>query len=167
MVASSALEALVRLISQYREQSKPITKYIGAVLCQKLVRRLCDNCKLGFEPPPQLLKQLGIPAGRVGMLYQPFIPPPIEQQVDENGRPAPITPCHICGGRGYYGRIAVFELLTPGDQLKASLLKTQDQGQLAQIAKAEGHRGIQAEAVLTVARGLTSLDELKRVFAKK
>ena len=155
------------LIAQYREQSKPITKFIGAVLCQKLVRRLCDNCKLGFEPPPQLLKQLGIPAGRVGMLYQPFIPPPIEQQVDENGRPAPITPCHVCGGRGYYGRIGIFELLTPGDQLKASLLKTQDQGQLSQIAKAEGHRGIQAEAVLTVARGLTSLDELKRVFAKK
>ncbi len=37
----------------------------------------------------------------------------------------------------------------------------------AQVAKSEGHRGIQAEAVLTVARGLTSLDELKRVFSKK
>ncbi len=167
MVGNSALETLVRFIGQYREQSKQITQYIGAVLCQKLVRRLCDNCKLGYEPTPQLLQQIGIPAGRVGMLYQPFIPPPIEEQVDENGRPAPITPCHVCGGRGYYGRIGIFELLTPGDQLKASLLKTQDLGQLSQIAKAEGFRGIQAEAVLTVARGLTSLDELKRAFAKK
>jgi type II secretory ATPase GspE/PulE/Tfp pilus assembly ATPase PilB-like protein len=167
MVADNAMEALVRLMSQYRELSKPITHFVGAVLSQKLVRRLCDNCKVGFEPPPQLVKQLGIPDGRVGMLYQPFIPPPIEQQVDENGRPAPITPCHVCGGRGYYGRIAIFELLTPGDQLKQALRKTQDLGQLAQVAKSEGHRGIQAEAVLTVARGLTSLDELKRVFAKK
>lgn len=167
MVANSALEGLVRFINQYREQSKAICGAIGAVLCQKLVRRLCDNCKLGFEPPPQLLKQIGIPAGRVAMLYQPFIPPPIEEQVDENGRPAPITPCHICGGRGYFGRIGIFELLTPGDQLKATLLKTQDLGQLTQVAKSEGHRGIQAEAVLTVARGLTSLDELKRVFSKK
>jgi type II secretory ATPase GspE/PulE/Tfp pilus assembly ATPase PilB-like protein len=167
MVADNGTEALVRLLSQYRELSKPITQLVGAVLSQKLVRRLCDNCKIGFEPPPQLVKQLGIPDGRVGMLYQPFIPPPIEQQVDENGRPAPITPCHVCGGRGYYGRIAIFELLTPGDQLKEALRKTQDLGQLAQVAKSEGHRGIQAEAVLTVARGLTSLDELKRVFAKK
>ena len=167
MVADSAMDGLTRFVSQYRESAKEISQLIGAVLNQKLVRRLCDNCKLGFEPPPQLLKQLGIPAGRVGMLYQPFIPPPIEQQVDENGRPAPITPCHVCGGRGYYGRIAIFELLTPTDLLRATLRKTQDQSQLAQVAKSEGHRGLQAEAVLTVARGLTSLDELKRVFAKK
>ncbi len=167
MVAESALAGLVQLIGKYPSMAKEIVTHIGAVLGQRLVRRLCDNCKLGFEPNPQLLKQLGIPPGRVAMLYQPFIPPPPEQQVDENGRPAPITPCHVCQGRGYFGRIAVFELLIPGDQLRAALLKTRDLTQLAQIAKNEGHRGIQAEAILTVARGLTSLEELKRVFAKK
>jgi type II secretory ATPase GspE/PulE/Tfp pilus assembly ATPase PilB-like protein len=167
MVATSAIETLTNMLSKYPEMTPQIAQLMGAVLCQKLVRRLCDNCKIGYEPPPQLLKQLGIPAGRVAMLYQPFIPPPIEQQVDENGRPAPITPCHICGSRGYFGRIAIFELLIPGDQLRTALTKTKDLGQLAQIAKSEGHRGIQAEAVLTVARGLTSLDELKRVFSRQ
>lgn len=167
MVADSAMQAMTNFLARYKQAAPSIVGTIGAVLCQKLVRRLCDNCKLGYEPPPQLLKQLGIPQGRVALLYQPFIPPPIEQQVDENGRPAPITPCHICGGRGYYGRIAIFELLTPGDQLRGALLKTQDLTQLGQIAKSEGHRGIQAEAVLSVARGLTSLDELKRVFSKR
>jgi type II secretory ATPase GspE/PulE/Tfp pilus assembly ATPase PilB-like protein len=101
------------------------------------------------------------------MLYQPFIPPPPEEQVDENGNPAPITPCHVCNGRGYHGRIAIFELLEPGDKLREAALKTKDLGKLAAIAKSEGHRALQAEAILTVARGLTSLDELKRVFAKK
>ena len=167
LVAGSAVEALVKLIAQYKESAKLIAERTGAVSNQRLIRRLCENCKVGFEPPPKLLQQLGIPAGRVAMLYKPFIPPPIEQQVDENGKPAPITPCHVCDGRGYYGRIAVFELLTPGPKLRQALLKTQDVGQLASIAKSEGHRGIQAEAVLTVARGLTSLDELKRAFAKK
>ena len=166
-VADSAMQALTNFLARYKDSAPSIVAAVGAVLSQKLVRRLCDNCKLGYEPPPQLLKQLGIPPGRVALLYQPFIPPPIEQQVDENGRPAPITPCHVCGGRGYFGRIAVFELLTPGDQLRGALLKTQDLSQLNQIAKSEGHRGIQAEAILTVARGLTSLDELKRVFAKR
>ena len=166
MIADSALAGLVQFLPKYRETAAQITKHIAAVTCQKLVRRLCDNCKVGFEPQPALLKQLGIPAGRVAMLYQPFVPPPIEQQVDENGRPAPIIPCHICGGRGYFGRIAIFELLTPGDQLRAALMKTQDMGKLTQIAKAEGHRGIQSEAVLVVARGLTSLEELKRIFSK-
>ncbi len=167
LVANSAIEALTSLLARYKNSAKDIVANIGAVLNQRLVRRLCDNCKLGFEPTPQLLAQLGIPAGRVAMLYQPFIPPPIEEQVDENGNPAPITPCHVCNGRGYHGRIAIFELLQPGDKLRDALLKTQDVAQLSAIAKAEGHRAVQAEAILTVARGLTSLDELKRAFAKR
>ncbi len=167
MVADSAIGALVQMLPKYRDSAGALVKRISAVLCQKLVRRLCDQCKVGFEPQPQLLKQLGIPAGRVAMLYQPFVPPPIEQQVDENGRPAPIPPCPACNGRGYIGRIAIFELLCPGEQLQAALMKTQDVNQLSQIAKAEGHRGIQSEAVLTVARGLTSLEELKRAFSGK
>lgn len=166
MVAPNVMQGLVSFLAKYKESAAQIAASIGAVLGQRLVRRLCDECKVGYEPTPQLLKQLGIPAGRVAMLYRPFIPPPIEQQVDENGRPAPIEPCSVCEGRGYFGRIAIYELLVPGDQLRSALLKTQDLNKLNQIAKSEGHRGIQAEAILTVARGLTSLDELKKLFAK-
>ncbi len=157
---------MTSFLARYRDSAREIAAKVGAVLNQRLVRRLCDNCKLGFEPTPQLLQQLGIPPGRVAMLYQPFIPPPIEQQVDENGNPAPIEPCHVCSSRGYHGRIAIFELLLPGPQLRDALLKTQDIGQLMAVAKSEGHRAVQAEAILTVARGLTSLDELKRIFAR-
>ena len=167
MVAPGAIEGLVAFAAKYPELRNRIADGIGGVLGQKLIRRLCDNCKVGFEPPPQLLQQLGIPVGRVGVLYQPFVPPPIEQQVDENGRPDPVIPCNHCNGRGYYGRIAIFELLVPGEQLKAALKKTQDVGKLTAIAKSEGHRGLQSEAVMTVARGLTGLDELKRAFAKR
>ncbi|QDT58236.1 Type II secretion system protein E [Stieleria bergensis] len=164
--ASSAIEGLVRLIATYPEQRQEIAQNISCVLGQRLVRRLCDNCKMGFQPTPQLLHQLGIPQGRVAMLYQPFVPPPIEQQVDENGRPAPIAPCHICHGRGYLGRVGIFELLLPGPQLRDAITKTQNLAQLAAIAKAEGFHNVQTEAVLAVARGLTGLDELKRAFAK-
>ena len=167
VVAGGAVEGLMRLVAQYPEQRQVIAEKIACVLGQRLVRRLCDNCKVGFQPPPQLLQQLGIPQGRVAMLYQPFVPPPIEEQVDENGRPAPITPCHDCQGRGYLGRIAIFELLLPGPKLRDALTKTQDFGRLTAIAKSEGFHGVQTEAVLTVARGLTSLDELKRAFARK
>ncbi len=165
--ADSALGALLTFIGRYPESRSAIAKTIGCVLHQRLVRRLCDHCKVAFEPPPKLLAQLGIPAGRVSVLYQPFVPPPIEQQVDANGRPDPIEPCHVCGGRGYYGRVGVFEMLRPGDQLRDALIKSSDAGQLASIAKSEGHRSMQSEAVMAVARGLTGLDELKRVFASR
>ncbi|WP_168565329.1 ATPase, T2SS/T4P/T4SS family [Crateriforma spongiae] len=167
MVAGNAIEAVVRLLAKYPQQTAEILKHLRGVTSQKLIRRLCENCKVGFEPPPKLLAQLGIPAGRVALLYQPFVPPPIEQQVDEKGRPAPIEPCHVCNGRGYFGRIAVFEYLQPGPKLRDAFTKTRDIAKLYAVAKAEGHKNIQAEAVLTVARGLTGLDELKRAFAKK
>jgi len=167
MVAESALSAMLTFISRYPEHRERIAKLTAAVLHQRLVRRLCDQCKVGFEPPPKLLAQLGIPQGRVAMLYQPFIPPPVEQQVDENGRPAPIPPCPACNGRGYLGRIGIFELLRPGPEFRKALMQTDDAAQLMTIAKSEGHRGAQSEAVLTVARGLTSLEEVRRVFSKR
>jgi type II secretory ATPase GspE/PulE/Tfp pilus assembly ATPase PilB-like protein len=162
--ATTAVEAAAKIAAQFPESAKLFAATMKGVLNQRIVRRLCENCKVSYQPPPALLQRLGIPAGRVTVLYQPFIPPPIEQQVDANGKPAPIQPCHVCQGRGYYGRVAIFELLTPGDKFRAALVKTQDVAQLSMIAKEEGHRSLQAEGVLTVARGLTGLDELKRVF---
>lgn len=167
IVASDAVEAAVALVAKYRSSAKEIASSLKAVVNQRLARRLCENCRQPFQPSPQLLQQLGIPQGRVGVLYQPYVPPPIEQQVDEKGNPAPIPPCHVCGGRSYIGRVGIFELLQPGPQFRAALLKTQDVNKLREIARAEGHRGLQSEAILTVARGITGLDELKRVFAAK
>ena len=164
-VATSAIAGYVETLHRFPDQIGVLADKTDAVLAQKLVRRLCDQCKVGFQPPPQLLQQLGIPPGRVAELYQPFVLPPVEQQVDEQGRPAPIEPCPECNGRGYLGRVAIFELLRPGEQLKAAVKKSRDLGQLSQIAKSEGHKTLQAEAVLTVARGLTDLNELKRAFS--
>jgi type II secretory ATPase GspE/PulE/Tfp pilus assembly ATPase PilB-like protein len=163
--ADTAVEATAKIAAQFPESRKLFASTLTAVLNQRIVRRLCEKCKVSYQPQPALLQRLGIPAGRVTMLYQPFVPPPIEQQVDANGKPAPIIPCGYCQGRSYFGRVAIFELFSPGAKFKDALLKTQDVAQLSKIAKEEGHRSLQAEAVLTVARGLTSLEELKRVFA--
>lgn len=164
--SNSAVEACARVCAQYPKAAKHFAETIKAVLNQRLVRRLCEDCKKGFQPSPALLQKLGIPPGRVTTLYQQFVMPPIEQQVDANGKPAPIPPCATCQARGYLGRIGIFELLLPGPQFRAALLKTQDIGQLTKIAQSEGFRGLQSEAILTVARGLTTLDEIKRIFAK-
>ncbi|MEL6898165.1 MAG: ATPase, T2SS/T4P/T4SS family, partial [Planctomycetota bacterium] len=99
--AGSCIEALVQVLQQYPEQADAIIDSTSMVLNQRLVRRLCENCRQAFQPPPQLLAQLRIPPGRVQFLYQPFVMPPIEQQVDANGNPAPIQPCGHCSGRSY------------------------------------------------------------------
>lgn len=165
--ANSAVEACVRFCAQYPQSAPQFAATLKAVINQRLVRRLCEDCKAAFQPSPALLAKLGIPAGRVNQLYQRFVMPPIEQQVDENGKPAPIEPCTTCRTRGYHGRVGIFELLQPGPKFRDALLKTRDVATLTKIAQAEGFRGLQSEAILTVARGLTSLDELKRLFAAK
>lgn len=165
VVAPTAVEALIKLAVTYKNQAKQLIKIAHGVCNQRLMRRLCDKCKQGFPPPPQLLQKLGIPPGRVTVLYQPFVPPPPEQRVDAKGNQIEIEICKQCEGRGYYGRIGVFEYLTVTDAIRQAVLSDPSPANVAAVAKQQGHRGLQEEAILTVALGLTSLQELQRVFA--
>ncbi|MCA9134065.1 MAG: hypothetical protein KDA45_12950, partial [Planctomycetales bacterium] len=135
------------------------------VLNQRLVRRLCTECRQPFQPSPQLLQKLGIPAGRVQSLYQPCIPPPPEQRVDANGKPLEIEICQRCDGRGYYGRAAIFELLSMNDPIRRAILQKPQAAHILPVARQHGFLSLQEEGVLAVATGLTSLPELQRVLA--
>ena len=165
VVAPTAVEALIKLAVTYKNQAKKLVKIANGACNQRLMRRLCDKCKQGFPPPPQLLQKLGIPPGRVTVLYQPFVPPPPEQRVDAKGNQIEIEICKQCEGRGYYGRIGVFEYLTINDAIRQAVLSDPTPASVAAVAKQQGHRGLQEEAILTVALGLTSLQELQRVFS--
>lgn len=165
LVAPSAVEALIKLVATYADSGKEFAKTTCGVLNQRLIRRLCLQCRQPFQPKPQLLQKLGIPAGRVQVLYQPTIPPPPEQRVDANGKPIEIEICSKCGGRGYYGRAAVFELLTVNDEIRKAVLTNPKPEYVTQVAKQHGFLSLQDEGVLAVATGLTSLQELQRVLS--
>jgi type II secretory ATPase GspE/PulE/Tfp pilus assembly ATPase PilB-like protein len=130
----------------------------------RLIRRLCPDCRQPFQPAPQLLQKLGIPAGRVSVLYQPYIPPPPEQRVDANGKPIEIPICRKCGGRGYFGRAAIFELLAMNEEIRQAMLQTPSVDAIVPIARKNGFLTLQEEGILAVATGMTSLQELQRVL---
>lgn len=165
MVAGSAVEATLKLLAAYPAESKRLIQILSGVINQRLVRRLCDKCKQAFPPSPQLLQKLGIPPGRVSALYQPFVPPPPEQRVDAKGNPIEIEICTKCNGRGYFGRMAIFELLTINDEIRKVLLQKSTAESVLQVARKQGFLTIQEEGVLAVATGATSLQELQRVLA--
>ncbi len=165
--ASSAVEALLKLMMTYKTSAKEIAKITCGVLNQRLVRRLCTECRQPFQPSPQLLQKLGIPPGRVRQLYQPTIPPPPEQRVDANGKPIEIEICSKCEGRGYFGRAAIFELLTMNDAIRQAALKSPTVDHVVKVAKEQGFLTLMEEGVLAVATGLTSLQELQRVLSPK
>ena len=166
-VASDAIEALISLVKKFPAHAKEYIPLVHAVLNQRLMRRLCDKCKQPFQPSPQLLQKLGLPADQISKLYQPFVPPPPEQRVDAKGSPIEIQICRQCNGRGYFGRMAIFELLELTDEFRAALMKNQDPEFLRPIAARLGHRNFQDEAILAVARGLTSLQELQLLMQAK
>ncbi len=168
MVATDSVDAIIKLLSTYKTEAKEIVKLLSGVLNQRLVRSLCDKCKQPFQPTPQLLQKLGIPAGRVQKLFQPTIPPPPEQRVDAKGNPIEIEICKKCNGRGYYGRMAIFELLTVDDKLRQVILKSAgNPDAIRQFAKQNGHLGFQEEGILACALGMTSLQEIQKMMAAK
>lgn len=167
LVANSAIEAMLRLMATYKSSSKEIVKTMCGVVNQRLIRRLCTTCRQPFQPSPQLLQKLGIPPGRVQVLYQPTIPPPPEQRVDANGKPVEIPICPQCNGRGYFGRAAIFELLVIQDEIRQAFMQNPTPEHILRVARQHGFLSIQEEGVLAVATGLTSLQELQRVLSGK
>ena len=167
LVASDAADALCQLAQSYRSQAKELLGATIAVLNQRLIRRLCEKCRQPFQPTPQLLQKLGIPAGRVSKMYQPFIPPPPEQRVDAKGNPIQIEICTQCNGRGYFGRLGIFELLEVTDPIRNAVLKGGNVDAVRQAAQQGGHRSFQEEGILAFALGLTSLQEVQRMLQTK
>lgn len=149
--AKSAPEALLRML-QLKVPHRDFAATVTAVLCTRLIRKLCDSCKVGYAPTPDLLKKLGIPQGTVEALYRSPKPEEVEK------------PCKECAGIGFKGRTAIFELLVVDDQIREVLLKKPQLDLTRKAARAAGMRPMQEEGLLLVAKGVTSLAELQRIL---
>ena len=153
--AKEAVESLLRLL-MLKIPPADLAGVVTGVLNVRLIRKLCEKCKEAYPPPPEVLKQLGLPAGRVENLYRtPTVP------IDPK---KPEVVCDECQGIGYVGRTGVFELLTVDDGLRQALATAPKMENLRAAARKAKHRTLQEEGVLLVARGVTSLQELLRVL---
>ncbi len=157
--AKDGVEALLRVLST-KPNSAAFAEAVTGVMNQRLVRRLCETCRQAYEPPADLLQKLGIPEGRVQVLFREYQPPPPGQKRPK-GEP---EVCPDCGGLGYKGRIAIFEFLKLNDPMRQSLAQQPQLDTLRKLSRQAGNRTMQEEGILLVARGITSLNELQRVL---
>ena len=155
--AKESVEALLRVLL-LKTPPTDFAKAVSCVINVRLIRKLCDDCKMAYEPSPQDLQRLGIPPGRVQVLYTEYEPPP----PDSDEKPSP--PCEKCGGIGYRGRTGIFEVLVVNDVVRQTLVKQPKLEVLRQAAKQAGCRTLQEEGILLMAQGKTSLNELRRVL---
>lgn len=150
--AKEASEALLRCL-MLKTKPQPFIHNVSASLNCRLIRKLCESCREAYQPPPEVMQQLGLPPGRVQAFYRPPTPNPEQKEV-----------CKQCNGLGYHGRTALFELLVVDDGVRQALLRSPQLDTVRNMARKAGMRTLQEEGIVLVAKGVTSLPELMRVL---
>ncbi len=126
---------------------------LRGVFSQKLIRRLCEKCKQPYRPNPKFLQKVGLP-DTVQTLYRPYKP--------EEGE-AP-RHCKRCNGMGYLGRVAMLEIIEMTDRMQQLVAAGKPAAELKAQARKEKMTNIKDDGLRLVAEGVTSLEELQRVF---
>jgi general secretion pathway protein E len=126
---NSAAGAVVRLLD-LGVQAYLIASTLRCVVAQRLVRKLCTHCRSTYEAPPELFAQL----------------PPAAWSADG----APVTlwraeGCSYCGGSGYSGRAAIFELLSIDDAMRRLIKPGVSAEVIAQAARRAGMTSMMAD----------------------
>ena len=164
--AKSAAEAVLRVYAQAGNRDQ-FLQALNNITCQRLVRRLCGACKVEVQVQPKVIQQLGGDPKVQSTIFNQWKLPPADQQVDEKGKPIDFPPCEACGGIGYIGRIAIFEMITLTDQLRQFVKKNPKVAPLEQAAVKLGKKPLTQQAYQLVLLGVTSLAEVQRVLKEQ
>ncbi len=157
--APSLLHALVFWLKNVDSNEK-IAKTLNAITNQRLIRKLCLDCREGYTPDAAMLKKLNLPVGKVKQFYRP----PTEIEYDKRGEP---ILCETCQGTGYFGRTAVFEVLIVSDDLRKLIAAGASMEAIRTQCRKERVLYLQEQALRKVIDGTTSIKEVLRVTADK
>ncbi len=123
-----------------------ITSAVRAVIAQRLVRILCDECKEQYVPDALTLQRLGQAASKL------------------SGRAVYRTKgCEKCFHTGYKGRMPIFEIMDIDPPLKSLILQTSDASQIRSLAVKKEMTTLLQDGVNKVVEGITSIEEVLRV----
>jgi type II secretory ATPase GspE/PulE/Tfp pilus assembly ATPase PilB-like protein len=165
--ANSAAEGLVTMLQRIPKSHRDaFIHHVKLVTGQKLIRRLCPDCRQETRVTSETIQKLGGNPKQQTTIYQEYRLPPPEQRVDAKGRPIEIPPCPICGGLSYLGRIAAIEFLVVDDEIRNLIAKKPNASEIEALAQKLGKLSIQKQAHKLVLLGVTTIAEVQRVFKK-
>src|SRR3954469_9914112 len=122
-----------------------ITATVEAILAQRLVRRVCSQCREEVEPPEEMLYEIGLTPGKLGS--RKFF----------HGRG-----CDVCNNTGYKGRVGLFELMIMNDVLRDMVMQNASIDDLRKAAISFGMVSLRDAGLSFSADGTTTLDEVVR-----
>ena len=153
---NDAPSCIARLEEMGVEPFMASTAIIG-VLAQRLLRRVCDNCRIPYNPTQEELDRYGLPSSD---LEQTFYRANIVNR--ETATPGSRI-CPKCSGSGYKGRAGVYEIMKMTERLQSAINKGATTEVIKEIAVQEGMKTLMAYAFQLVREGATTLDEVLRV----
>jgi type IV pilus assembly protein PilB len=123
-------------------ESFMVSSSLLCVCAQRLMRRVCKQCRQPYEP-----------AGREKEI--------IEKAIGWSGQIFKANPkgCPKCGGNGYKGRVGIHELMVSNEELVEAINKAAESAELKKIAQRGGMKTLHQDSVLKVKEGLTTLEE--------
>ncbi len=146
LTANDAIDAVARIVACGVPAQAFAQTFIGSV-AQRMVRKLCARCREDYPPPPELLARLKLTPEQLPHL----------RKAAEHG-------CRLCGGTGYLGRAAIFEVAS-GATVRKALAAGTDAATLRKAAVQDGMKPMREAGMALVLEGLTSLEELQRAFS--
>ncbi len=138
---NDAVSSINRLIDMGLEPFMVSSALIG-VISQRLVRRICTNCRVEYEPEPLEVDLLKLKPGQ--KLYQG-------------------EGCQDCSGTGYKGRIAIHEIVIMTKAMKALIDRRATEEEMRQLAIKEGTQMLAESAAQLVLEGITTVKEMNKV----
>ena len=136
-----------------------VASSLNALIAQRLVRKLCPDCKEKYIPAKETVDVLKRMLSIISPKARVEIPKKIEYLWRSKG-------CSKCKGLGYRGRVGVFEVLTFNDELRKKIEDRADENEILKTALEDGMVTMEQDGVLKSLRGETSLEELQRVLGK-
>ena len=125
-----------------------VTASLNAVVAQRLARKICADCRVEVETEHQALLDVGF----------------TEAQAKET-KTFQGAGCETCGGTGYKGRIALYEVMPFGDRLKELVLQGCSSAELKAEMMKLGIKTLRQSGLTKVAEGVTTIEEVVRVTA--
>ncbi|MBA7692067.1 Type II secretion system protein E [subsurface metagenome] len=141
---NDAPTAITRLIDLGLEPYL-INATLEGVIAQRLVRKICTNCKEEYEPTPEAIFSLGLR------------PEDVKGKRFYRGRG-----CDRCTNIGYLGRVGIFEILVVNDELRDMMLHGASTQEIRSACRRSGTRSLRQSGLLSIYDGLTTIEEVSR-----
>jgi general secretion pathway protein E len=154
--AGSTFQAL----EQWRKlvgSDKAAVEHLRMIISGRVMRRLCNACKLAYSPDPDTVRKLNLDPAKVSTLYMPRKEP----MRDQKGN---VVPCEFCKELRYKGRFGVYEILDVDKDVKQIVSAGGSVNQLKAVFRKQRARFLQEQALVQITEGETSVQEMLRVL---